>query len=105
MRAKLLPSYKYSSEWLIIALQLSQQEAYMETAKELNRAQQIIEMGDAEQASLIMDLIQKKFRDKDYEVLAKMNAYYEQGYLTVNEYLTRVTVILHEIEIAEHSRR
>ncbi len=80
-------------------------ETGMETEKEISLAEKIIEGYEENQASLIIDLVRKKFREDDFTVLAKLNTLHENGFLTDQEYVTRITVILHEIWIEEHNHR
>ena len=80
-------------------------ETGMETEKEISQAEKIIEGYEENQASLIIDLVRKKFREDDFTVLAKLNTLHENGFLTDQEYVTRITSILHEIWIEEHNHR
>ncbi len=80
-------------------------ETGMETEKEISLAEKIIEGYEENQASLIIDLVRKKFREDDFTVLAKLNTLHENGFLTDQEYVARITSILHEIWIEEHNHR
>ncbi len=76
----------------------------MDDGKELRKAEEIMkkEAGD-EQTSLIMHAIEKEFTDEDHASLRKLNTFYENGFITTQEYVTRITVLLHQRKIQRHT--
>lgn len=72
-------------------------------AEDIRKASLIIAKTAEDQVSPIMDLMKKKFQEENYEWLAKLNDFYEKGYITDNEYLMRLTSHLHQLMIAGHS--
>lgn len=63
------------------------------------KAKQIIEAVRSDNTEVLLNLIRKDFTEEDYKSLEKLNNSYEKGYLTDNEYITRISVILHERSI------
>jgi hypothetical protein len=67
----------------------------------LRKAEQIMETLETDSREVLVKMIERDFTEEDCSALEKLNSHYEKGYLTGNEYIARITGILHRRSIAE----